>query len=148
MGRGIEAVKGDALGCVVIGDHPAHGWTHNVQRVTQRLLLESGFRIAEMLPQFHRYHLDDDPDLTSCSLIAQRRGAASVPYGSKVLDPEKLHNFYGSENPLRIHYIRDLRNGGKFESHDIKTEPFDGNNDSQTEASQQVLVYEGGESRG
>src|SRR5206468_1179383 len=55
--RGIETVRGDGLGCIVIGDHPSHPWTHSVQLRTQRLLLENSFRVAEMLPHFHKYHL-------------------------------------------------------------------------------------------
>jgi N4-bis(aminopropyl)spermidine synthase len=128
--RGIEAVVGNALACIVIGDHPEYVWTHEVQLVTQRKLLENGFRLAEMLPRFHHYHLDDDPELTSCSIIAECRGSTKRPYASKALDENRLHNFYGEENPLRIHYIRDLRNGGKLESHDIKTEPFKGVTDA------------------
>src|SRR5205807_5937 len=68
--RGIEGVQGKAFGCIVIGDHQSYSWTHEVQLVTQKLLMAKGFRVAEMIPEFHHYHLDDAPDLTSCSLIA------------------------------------------------------------------------------
>ena len=48
--------------------------------------MRQGFRVAEMLPEFHRYHLDDDPELTSCSLVVERKSHnlpseyASEPY--------------------------------------------------------------------
>lgn len=123
--RGIEAVKGNALGCIVIGDHKDRLWTHSVQVETQKRLLERGFRIAEMLPEFHHYHLDDDPELTSCSMIAERQAAVSPAYTSAPINNTERANFYGTENPLRIHYIRDLRNGGKMETRDIKTEAYE-----------------------
>lgn len=131
--RGIEAMRPDALGCIVIGDHPEHRWTHDVQLVTQRLLLDHAFRVAEMLPRFHKYHLDDDPELTSCSLIAERRGGAVAPFASRPLDADRLHNFYGAENPLKIRYVLDRRNGGKFESRDIDTVSFDGSTNGEAE---------------
>lgn len=122
--RGIEAIKGDGLACIVIGDHESHSWTHSVQLHTQRLLLDNNFRVAEMLPQFHRYHLDDNPELTSCAMIAQRHGGEVRSYASQRLEEARLHNFYGTANPLRIKYVMDRRNGGKLESHDIDIVPY------------------------
>jgi predicted methyltransferase len=122
--RGIEAVRGPALGCIVIGDHPDYPWTHRVQIVTQRFLLQRGFRVAEMLPEFHRYHLDDAPDLTSCCMLFERRDAPPTDYASQPLDRESLSNFYGREAPLRCRYVRDLTNGGKYASRDVKLEPL------------------------
>lgn len=134
--RGIEATKSDALGCVVIGDHSERQWTHGVQLRTQRLLLDHSFRVAEMVPRFHKYHLDDDPDITSCCLIGERRGGAAKPYASRPLAVERLHNFYGAENPLRIHYIIDRRNGGKLASRDIATVPFEGSSGARVQAAE------------
>lgn len=123
--RGIESVHGQALGCVVIGDHREYPWTHKVQFVTQQLLFEHGFRIAEMLPEFHRYHLDDNPELTSCSLLVQRYDdTGATEYKSQPLSSERLEKFYGSTSPLLYHYVRDLTNGGKFPSRDVILEPF------------------------
>jgi predicted methyltransferase len=123
--RGIEGAEGPALGCIVIGDHPRHPWTHQVQLVTQRFLLEQGFRVAEMLPEFHRYHLDDAPELTSCCMIVQRGDEPTTAYASKPLGHESLQCFYGREHPLRVRYVRDLTNGGKFVTHDVKLEPIE-----------------------
>jgi predicted methyltransferase len=123
--RGMEGVGGHAFGCIVIGDHKDYRWTHDVQLVAQGVLLGHGFRIAEMLPEFHRYHLDDDPELTSCSLVVQREiDDLSPTYSSDVLSPESLKNFYGANSPLRCHYIRDLTNGGKLATHDVEMEPL------------------------
>jgi predicted methyltransferase len=113
--RGIEGVRGHALGCIVIGDHRDYPWTHSVQHRAQSLLLQHHFRIAEMVPEFHQYHLDDAPDLQSCSLLVARDNTeVETSYESRPLAPERLENFYGAESPLEIRYIRDMTNGGKL----------------------------------
>jgi predicted methyltransferase len=122
--RGVEALESDALGCVVIGDHPDYLWTHEVLRIVQNKILEKGFRITEMLPNFHRYHLDDNPELTSCCIIFDRENFPIRSYDSKSISNEDLKDFYGCDVPLRIHYIRDKTNGGKLESNDYEAEPF------------------------
>ena len=124
VGRGIEAMGTRGVGCIVIGDHAAHPWTHQVQFVTQKYVLDRGFRMADMLPEFHRYHLDDDPQLTSCCMLIKRDDAPIVPYASEPLPAELRRNFYGADAPLNIHYIRDLLNGGKLASRDAVAEPF------------------------
>ena len=126
INRGIEGARPHALGCVVIGDHKSYSWTHSVQLVTQRLLLENGFRVAEMLPEFHKYHLDDAPELTSCSLLVERcLDALDTQYNSMALTKEQLSNFYGANSPLRYRYIHDLTNGGKLATHDVEMIPLE-----------------------
>lgn len=122
--RGIECVKSDALGCIVIGDHPDYPWTHEVLTKTQGHVFKEGFQIAEMLPCFHKYHLDDNPDLTSCSLLIRRKGIEVKAYDSKPLPEEDLENFYGYKAPLRAQYIKDLCEGGKYLSRDVKIIPL------------------------
>ncbi len=122
--RGFEATNADAIGCVVVADHPHYMWTRAVLGTTQRLALDNGFIIAEMLPEFHHYHLDDAPDLTSCSLVLRRTGELIKDYASVNLSPEAVHNFYGNEAPLRAQYIIDLTFGGKLPSRDHKVVPL------------------------
>ena len=124
VGRGIEAMGDGAVGCIVIGDHPDYPWTHSVQFATQRFAMDRGFRMAEMLPHFHHYHLDDDPELTSCCMLIRRDGGPSTPYSSEPLPQEDWHNFYGADSPLLIRYVRDLTNGGKLASKDVRAEAF------------------------
>jgi predicted methyltransferase len=122
--RGIEAVKGIALGCIVIGDHRDYAWTQAVQLKAQRLVIGAGFRVAEMVPEFHHYHLDDAPDLTSCSLVVERRAEIPLEYRSEPLPSHRLENFYGAEDPLRYQYIIDKTNGGKLATHDVDLTPY------------------------
>lgn len=123
--RGIEGVKPQAIGFIIIGDHAAFIWTHEVLWTTQQLILDKGFAVAEMLHEFHRYHLDDSPELTSCCLVVKRRDASSQQYSSKALTKQRLENFYGADSPLRIHYVRDLTNGGKLDSRDYRSDPWE-----------------------
>lgn len=120
--RGIEAVGAEAIGCLILADHPKYPWTRDVLLATQRLLVKNGFVISELLPEFHHYHLDDAPDLTSCSMVVRRLEYHPAAYSSDVLAPSVLKNFYGGESPLRVRYIRDLTHGGKFPSRDYKIE--------------------------
>jgi predicted methyltransferase len=122
--RGIESVRGEALGCIVMGDHPDYLWTHEVQLKTQSFVMKREFRIAEMLPRFHHYHLDDAPNLTSCSLVVQRKVHVSSEYKSEKLSPDRLQNFYGEGSPLRWQYVIDKTNGGRFATRDVELIPL------------------------
>ncbi len=122
--RGIEGVKPAAIGFIIIGDHSDFAWTHEVLRTTQKLTIDKGFCVAEMLHEFHRYHLDDSPELTSCCLVVKRRDAQTLTYNSKTLEKDRLERFYGANLPLKVHYVRDLTNGGKLESRDYRMDPW------------------------
>lgn len=125
--RGIEACRAELRGCVVIGDHPDFAWTRDVQRVVQEMILGRGYRIAEMLPEFHRYHLDDSPELRSCAMLIDRHHSLDEPYASEPIPKEEWANFYGKRDPARYRYVRDLTNGGKFLSRDFELEELDPN---------------------
>ncbi len=69
-------------------------------------------------------HLDDAPELSSCSLLFERRKAVSPLYTSEPLDEATLRDFNGKENPLKWPCVRDLTNGGKLQSHDVELTPL------------------------
>ena len=118
--RGDEALAKDGTACVVLADDPELAWTREVIVQTQKYLLSNGFVIAELVPRFHHYHLDDDPDLTSCSLIAVRHGDEGMKSKSEALPKEYLENFYGQFAPLRVRYVIDLTEAGKLPSSDFR----------------------------
>jgi predicted methyltransferase len=118
--RGFEAVGKDAVGCLVIADYEALPWTTDVLFSAQKMVLENSFVVREMLPEFHSYHLDDTPDLTSCSIVIRRVKWTKKPYGSRPLGARMLSNFYGEGSPLRARYVKDLTYGGKRPSKDHK----------------------------
>jgi predicted methyltransferase len=125
MQRGMEACGLNAIGCIVLADHPDYEWTQEVLLETQHFALDKGFLVAEMIPNFHGYHLDDTPELTSCSLVIRRMSPCNPDYASEHLPADFLKNFYGADTPLQCHYIRDLTNGGKLASTDHLAEPYE-----------------------
>ena len=124
MKRGDEALGPDGLSCIVVADDPNFSWPREVMKQVQSYLFLNGFVITELVPRFHHYHLDDAPDLTSCSLLAARDGNEGLKARSIPLPSSDLENFYGACAPLRYRYVRDLRNGGKLASKDHHLEPL------------------------
>ena len=121
--RGIEAVKQRATGCLVIADDPSVEWSLEVQKVAQNFCLGQEFRVAEMLPQFHMYHLDDSPDLRSCSMVFERQ-SFNGQISSIAMEESVRTDFYGKGKPLEIRYVRDLAPADGSPSRDIKLEAF------------------------
>ncbi len=105
--RGSQATKAKSLGIVVIADDPDLLWTQGVLRDTQCRALELGYVVAEMLPQLHLYHLDDAPDLRSCSCLFRRIDPSCMQTVSEPLESARLENFYGKSSPLRFRYVRE-----------------------------------------
>ena len=103
--RGIEATGDRAVACVAVADSYDLDWAYPVLLNTQQYLLDNSFAIVEMIPTFHHYHLDDSPELTSCSLVARKIVEGFAPYSSVSLQPEMLQNFYGNDNNLTVRYI-------------------------------------------
>ena len=101
-----------------MADDPDRSWTRRVMQRTQGYLLANGFVVSEVLPRFHKYHLDDNPDLTSCSLVAVRYGSEGVKDNSESLSGEDIRDFYGAGASLEVKYIRDRREGGRLPSCD------------------------------
>ena len=122
--RGDETLTADGIACVVVADDPTLTWTKLVINQVQHHLIENGYTISEMLPQFHHYHLDDNPELTSCSLIAVKCDETKVKSISHPLPAGELENFYGAFSPLKVKYVIDLRRGGALPSFDYKLQPF------------------------
>ena len=116
--RGIEAVGAEAIGCAVLANDRNHPWTWEVMQKAQRFALDNHMVVAELLPEFHHYHLDDDPDLRSCSMVLRRVDYTPSGYASVPLEPHFLAEFYGKNNPLNVRYVRDKTNAGKLESND------------------------------
>lgn len=118
--RGIEATNNKAIGCIIAADSRDLMWTKNVLFKAQQMLLEEGFLLNEINHNIHQYHLEDNPELTSCNIFVSRYFSKVKKYTSKALDSKSLKNFYGKNNPLRYYKIEDLTYGGKFISKDFK----------------------------
>jgi len=107
VGRGMEAVRKGGLGAIAIADDSTLPWTQEVIMNTQIAAIKRDFIVAEMIPEFHLYHLDDAPNLKSCSILIRHIGEDHPPRKSQRLDREQLQNFYGKHAPLRVKYVRD-----------------------------------------
>lgn len=104
--RGVMAVRPGGTGVVVVAHDPSRPWADRVLRRTQEHVVRQGWIVEEMLPRFHAYHLDDAPDLRSCSLLLRRTAAASQPKNSP-MDEGRAKDFYGRERALAVRYVRD-----------------------------------------
>lgn len=107
--RGFEATGDSSRGIVVIADDPNVLWTQEVLANVQRFAIDSGFAVTEMIPSFHSYHLDDNPDLRSCTLTLSCVSSNKFK-SSESIDDEAMYNFYGRGQPMKIRYIRELEN--------------------------------------
>lgn len=106
--RGMEAVGYNGEGMIVIADDLELDWPKEVLGATQRFALESDFFIQRMMQRVHEYHLDDAPSLRSCNLVIKSLPKASMENPTlPITDENQLANFYGRNNHLRIHYIRE-----------------------------------------
>ncbi len=108
--RGMEAIRYDGQGMIVIADDEELEWPKIVLASVQRFALEKGFFVTRMMPRLRHYHLDDAPDLRSCNLIV-----ASVPDNGRndpseaITDPERLRNFYGQSGTPKVKYVRERK---------------------------------------
>jgi predicted methyltransferase len=110
MERGIEACGHLGKGMLVIGDDEELEWPKRVLYTTQRRASELGYFVSRMQPLMHSYHLDDDHLLRSCNLFIEALPGNPRPEGkSQALAGERLKNFYGRDEDLRIRYIKSTR---------------------------------------
>jgi predicted methyltransferase len=125
--RGVEASQGDSVAGVVIADDSELDWTKHILYNTQKFMSDQDFFVSELIPEFHTYHLDDNPALRSCSISFKRNNFAPSAYSSKPLSQEMLKNFYGNNIPLKVKFVKDLTNGGKMSSRDHELVPINPN---------------------
>ncbi len=130
--RGIEAIKEGGWGTIIIADDKGLEWTQKVLYNTQERIIRSGFIVEEMIPGLHYYHLDDAPDLKSCTLLIREFKRIKSCRPNVPLRNEDINNFYGRNNPLRWRYVRDLSglNSGKAHDGSYELEALEENYDS------------------
>ena len=124
MQRGVEACGEAAKGCLVIADDAAHQWSQKVLQAAQKQGIDDGYYVSHLVPKFHKYHLDDHPDLTSCSLFLTKLQHKKTEYSSLSLGQNARQHFYGKDNPLTVRYVKDLTDNGNIDSKDHHLELF------------------------
>lgn len=125
--RGIESCCGDCTGIVVQADDPTLPWTTPVLHAIQAFLVRRGFALIDIRSRAHQYHLDDSPDLTSCTMAARRAvpDAPTKPRSTSLPD-EFRANFYGADQSITIARVRDLTHGGRRASRDVELVRLEG----------------------
>lgn len=109
MERGIEACGFGGAGMIVIADDEELEWPKRVLSTTQRRASDLGYFVSRLQPLMHSYHLDDDALLRSCNLFIEALPGNTGKGESVALSAERLKNFYGRDQPLRMRYIRSNR---------------------------------------
>ena len=108
--RGIEAVDYCGDGMIVIADDDELPWPKQVLARVQEFSRERGFYVSRMQRKLHTYHLDDAPDLRSCNLyVSSLPGNEAKRSPSLPATPERLANFYGRSQELRVKYVREKK---------------------------------------
>lgn len=109
MERGIEACGYGGQGMLVIADDEELEWPKRVLHTTQKRAAELGYFVNRMQPLMHSYHLDDDALLRSCNLFIEALPGNTSHGKSTPIEKDRLVNFYGRDQHLRMRYIRSNR---------------------------------------
>lgn len=124
--RAIQLLELNGSGIIVIADDAARAWTNQVLRRTQQAALDHGCIVETMIPGRHSYHLDDAPDLRSCTLGIRKVHPDQI--ANDRLRGERLENFYGRDGTLRVHYVREIPDvaPGRADDRTYEMVPLDG----------------------
>lgn len=127
MQRGFEATAYAGEGLVVIADDHTRLWPQHVLAEVQKFALQRDQFIQKMQSKLHLYHLDDDPDLRSCNLFFKSLPIERGPTESVPLEKERLDNFYGKGQPLKIRYVLERKrvDYGKAHDEEYSIEPLE-----------------------
>lgn len=127
--RGLEAIRYDGQGLIVVADDDELDWPSKVLANIQRYTAERGFHVSRMDRKLHAYHLDDAPDLRSCNLFISSvaRPEEPIPVSESISSRERLKNFYGRSLEPRVHYIRERKKPdyGKAPAEEYKLDLLD-----------------------
>jgi N4-bis(aminopropyl)spermidine synthase len=110
--RGLELVKrASGYGCAILPCDPERPWTQAAWTHTRQFLRERGWAVVEKLDDAHRYHLDDDPELTSATILLHCSRPAlfrHLPFQGRRVEVSEIANFYGQEvQPPFPRYINE-----------------------------------------
>jgi predicted methyltransferase len=112
LNRGIELAKRcNGQGCAILPCDPERPWTQDAWRQTRHFLDEYGWAVTHQLAEAHRYHLDDDPELTSTVILLRHRrphGTQRLPFQGRRVEMTEIADFYGrGVQPPFPRYIRE-----------------------------------------
>lgn len=106
--RGMEAIRYNGSGIIVIADDDELVWTRRVLARVQDFAIQRGFVISRMMPKLHSYHLDDDPGLRSCNIEISSVESVDDEFSSAPIESrDRLDNFYGGGLQPRVRYVKE-----------------------------------------
>ena len=104
--RATQCISIGGAGMVVIADDAMLPWTNEVLGRTERAALDFGLIVDQMIPARHSYHLDDAPDLKSCTMGLRMVRKSGID--NSRLTGDRLENFYGRSQRMRVHYVEEV----------------------------------------
>lgn len=98
--RGCELTASEqASGYVLLPTDRERQWTREAMRATQGFLLAHDWAVTALIPQLHRYHLDDDAALMSSLLCVERAtrmaSGLPMPWQGRAVTHTGIPHFYG-----------------------------------------------------
>jgi len=87
-----------SYGVAILPFHHHTDWSRNAMFNIQKFLTEHGYVVSEMLRAMHGYHLDDEPNLLSGTVVVDRIQRVDSPFKGKPIPEQDLAAFYGSQN--------------------------------------------------
>ena len=95
--RGSELVHSSGRAYLLLPNDRERPWTQQAMHATQTFLLQHGWTVSTVIPEVHRYHLDDDPTLGSSLIIADRlqTDAPIMPWAGRHVKAKDIPHFYG-----------------------------------------------------
>lgn len=117
IARGQELCKVEgASGCIIMPYHTNRAWTMQTWLATQLFLVNGGWGVREKVDGMHRYHLDDDPTLTSSMILVDAIMGGSLDatsYAGRRVPFDEIPLFYGCS--VQQPYPRYIREDGSFD---------------------------------
>ncbi len=117
IARGQELCKEEgASGCIIMPYDTNRAWTTQTWLATQRFLVNGGWGVREKVDGMHRYHLDDDPELTSSMILVDAIMGGlldAASYAGRRVPFDEIPLFYGRS--VQPPYPRYIREDGSFD---------------------------------
>lgn len=112
------AKNNNSRGCIILPDDDEREWTRVAMLATQRFLCQHNWAVDEKISQFHKYHLDDDRELTSSLLLVKCGLEANnlselMPYARRAVHYDEIEHFYGES--VRAPYPHYIRHDGSYD---------------------------------
>lgn len=106
--RGFEATGYTGDGLLVIADDDESPWAEEVLANSQGFAAAHGFRVSQLQPRRHHYHLN--VEILSRNLFLRAVPGNIAPHAqSERIADHRLEHFYGLHQRPTVHYVRERK---------------------------------------